>query len=133
MRSAKPPDGASGLRADAAAPMAAAAAESSAAEEEVELDNAQYSSAHAIFGVALPAIVLNISQPLCMIAQVALLGRFSGTVAVAAHGAATICASSVCRPFNFLVDGVAAKAGASVSLRVSSAASLVVQSKQKTS
>ena len=53
MRSAKPPDGASGLRADAAAPMAAAAAaESSAAEEEVELDNAQYSSAHAIFANA---------------------------------------------------------------------------------
>jgi len=49
--------------------------------------------------------------------QTALLGRYEGTVALAAFGAVSITSGFATRVFNFLVDGVSAKTGKSVGMR----------------
>jgi Na+-driven multidrug efflux pump len=79
-------------------------------------DNAQLSSFRAIFGVAVPAAVLNAAQPITVVVQASLLGRYAGTNALGAFGAVSITVQFGVRVFNFLVDGVSAKTGKSVGL-----------------
>jgi Na+-driven multidrug efflux pump len=80
----------------------------------LELHNEQYSSARAIFSVAVPAIILNVAAPVACVLQTALIGRYAGKVPLAAFAAVSIVAGFAVRIFNFLVDGMSSKVGIAV-------------------
>ncbi|KAK9808803.1 hypothetical protein WJX72_004017 [[Myrmecia] bisecta] len=75
-----------------------------------------YSSYAAIAKVALPAILLNVAQPLTVAVQTALLGTYGSHSQAAFAAVDTTCRVATCL-FNYLVDGVSARCGTSVGQR----------------